>query len=141
MDALRLRDSVLPAGASEGELLAGLQFDDSPELAHWLDGARAKVSIRDATLHCSSSARLCSATPPGSSLCRTFSNLCLVEFPARYPFATEVAHQNLAEVCANGGFSVLVEYPLNVEDSEILNKTKQLRATLRLPEELSGGAP
>ncbi|WPB73409.1 BTAD domain-containing putative transcriptional regulator [Archangium violaceum] len=43
VDALRLRDSVLPSGASEEELLAGLQFDDSPELARWLDGARARV--------------------------------------------------------------------------------------------------
>jgi len=43
VDVLRLRDEVLPAEASEGELLAGLQFDDSPELARWLDGARAKV--------------------------------------------------------------------------------------------------
>jgi DNA-binding SARP family transcriptional activator len=43
VDVLQLRDEVLPAEASEGELLAGLQFDDSPELARWLDGARAKV--------------------------------------------------------------------------------------------------
>ena len=30
---------------------------------------------------------------------------------------------------------------IQVEESEILNKTKQLRAALRLPEDLSGGAP
>lgn len=43
VDALQLRDAVLPGNVSDGELLAGLQFDDSPELARWLDGARTKV--------------------------------------------------------------------------------------------------
>ncbi|WP_395857816.1 BTAD domain-containing putative transcriptional regulator [Cystobacter fuscus] len=43
VDALRLEDAPLPEGTAEGELLAGLRVDDSPELARWLDGARARV--------------------------------------------------------------------------------------------------
>lgn len=68
VDVLQLKDEVLPAEVSEGELLAGLQFDDSPELARWLDGARAKVEGWRQRARVAELARREAAGDPGGAL-------------------------------------------------------------------------
>jgi hypothetical protein len=45
-----------------------------------------------------------------------YEHLRLIEFLARYPSAAQVAHQHLAQVCANSGHRVLVD-ALSLEDS------------------------